>query len=354
MPTMGDIAKHSGYCRATVSAVINGKGSVCEVTRRAILEVARKLGYKHPGLPEAHEGDHPGIIGVVFRNVTHPYNEMLVNGIERALADSPYRAEFFSTHENATREAEIFESLYTRNARGLILGPVSKGWSLESIWHFYQTNVPVICIEKIAALPIDYADFDNQAAGYKATEFLIKKGHEKIWYVQGSPNSVASEQRELGYKKCLLEHKKYFDYSMLVPGLDEMDQVYARLKERFAKSKDRPSAILCFNDLSAIGAYKAIYEIGLKIPGNVSVVGCDNIPMAAAMFPGLTTISFQVTEVAEYVAKALIEKIERKEPRAKRIARIFPPTLIRRESVADLNASPRTTARERKREAALA
>jgi DNA-binding LacI/PurR family transcriptional regulator len=211
---------------------------------------------------------------------------------------------------------------------------VLRGVSLEHLWMFAASKTPVISIERVPGLPIDYVDFNNERAAHLATEHLIRAGHRRICYLAGPETSQSSAERARGFQLAHLRlGVPYDDARIIACGSSSADGYAAALQIYKEKSAARrPTALFCFSDLVALGVYQAAHKLGLRIPDDLSVVGCDDIDMSSILGPALTTVSFSVREVGRFVAQRMIEAVRNGRP-AGGLAEVFHPRLIERDSV---------------------
>lgn len=329
MLTMADIARLSGYSRVTVSAVIGNKPGVSKKARDKILKVVKEHNYTPNLMATALKHKSTNLIGLIVRDITNPYFMKLAEGVEKVLSKQGYNILYINTAEEHVKEVEALKNLSSYRVAGVILTPILKGVSLTHVQRFQHSETPLISIEKIPDLQLDYVDFDNEQAGRLATEYLIKRGHKNLCYLAGPKTSIASEQRGKGFKSISLEHG--VKAKQVSCGSGSEDGYLAAL-DLLKDLKYRPSAIFCFSDMVALGVYKAAHQLKIRIPEEISIVGCDDINIASILGPALTTISFSINRVGEYVARYLIDCITNNSPRAP-LSKVFFPELVERDSV---------------------
>lgn len=335
MISMKQLAELCGYSRVTVSAALHGKPGVSDKVRDEILRVAKEQNYTPNKMAASLKGERSYLIGMLVRDITNPFYTQMIKVIDEVVSASGYSLLLLNTNEDPEREESCLKTFFSYYIDGLLLSPfIQQDNSYKLLDHFIKKEIPVIMLDRMEAnTEVGYVGFRNRMGAHSATEHLIDRGHRKISYLAGPEASISSMERGEGFLRCLEEHEiETSEHTVTDCGSSSENGYKAALK--LLKSKEsRPSAILCFNDLVAIGVYRAAQELELKIPQDLSVVGFDNIDLTEILAPPLSTVSLHINQVAKDAANKLLACIEKKEDPAS-LQQTYVPTLIERQSVA--------------------
>lgn len=334
MVTAEDIARLSGVSRTTVFAVVKGKPGVSEKTRDRVLAVIREHGYQNGLVQKSLLGEVSKTIGVVVGNINNPFFTEVVSGIHGVLRARGYQHMLYhGTEERPEEGAEEFEALGTYDLRGYIISAGESEQYEKHIRWVLESTRPLVTIMEAPGLETNTVRFDNRKGSRDATHYLIAKGHRRIACLTGPVRSATAKERILGFVESLVAHEVEFNDAMIVRAGDTSEDGYRAALKVLAKPETRPTALLCCNDLVAIGCYKAAHELGLHIPNDVSVVGFDGIDMGEVMGPPLTTLSVFPREIGRLAAEMLLEVVSGGNHRQGHLERIVEHRLIERESV---------------------
>lgn len=285
--TMHEIARQCGVSPATVSRAFRDDPRIKAETKERIRAVARELNYAPLQNRKRKSSRLSRIIALLVTDISNPFFPEIVHGVEDMAFDAGYRVSLWNTREDVEREAQYIETLKASDVDGMILG--ASRLSEEQVREITRTGIPCVVINRIIPdIPSVFADYEEGA--YQATRYLLHLGHERIALVNGPANAQPSIWRENGFRKALQEFGKDVEKNLISfnPPLVEGGYV-ATLK---VLSMERPpTAILAYNDLVALGSLRALRERGLSVPGDISIVGYDDIFLSAYLDPPLTTVS---------------------------------------------------------------
>ncbi|WP_292696338.1 LacI family DNA-binding transcriptional regulator [Mesorhizobium sp.] len=299
--TMIDIARAAGCSQATVSFVLNNSPGIklSQQTRERVIEAARTLGYTapafealHPTLPAfggpAFEG-LDGVIGfAVDQLATSPEAVVAIEGARQASWNAGNVLLVAQTLGDSVMEPRAISALTKRGISALIYMTIFTR-EITAPDYLYGLDIPVILLNCYTA---DYAFPavvpSEIAGGQSSTRHLISHGHRRIATITGEPWMQAAQDRLKGYRRALATADIPFDPELVVEGDWSASAGYAATVKLLAL-RDKPTAIFCQNDRTAIGCYEALKEAGLHIPGDISVVGYDDEEIARHLFPPLTT-----------------------------------------------------------------
>ncbi|WP_027032461.1 LacI family DNA-binding transcriptional regulator [Mesorhizobium loti] len=299
--TMTDIARAAGCSQATVSFVLNNSPGIrlSQQTRNRVVEAARALGYSAPAFSAlqkpvaAFEGPAfdglDGVIGfAVDQLATSPEAVVAIEGARQASWNAGNVLLVAQTMGDAVMEPRAIQALTRRGISALIYMTIFTR-EITAPDFLYSLDIPVILLNCYTA---DYAFPavvpSEIAGGQSSTRHLISHGHRRIATITGEPWMQAAQDRLKGYRRALATADIPFDGELVVEGDWSASAGYAATVKLLAL-KDRPTAIFCQNDRTAIGCYEALKEAGLHIPQDISVVGYDDEEIARHLFPPLTT-----------------------------------------------------------------
>lgn len=311
--TIGDVARLAGVSKATVSAVLNDKGTVRDSTHDRVVEAIRELNYRprRPG-DTVQVGDRRSL-GLLIKEVDNPYYQEVVAGIRAFGSRHGYAVVVASSEGDAAAEREQTELLRRLGVAGLIVTPVlNPETDLSHLFELQRRNFPFVLLERILGLQASLVDIENAEGSRAATEFLIKQGHQRIVHFAGPAYSMHSRERVDGVRHAFSRSRLVFPDEAVVPVGAHLEDGY---REGLAYFRDRdrserPTAVTCYNDLVALGLIRALRELGLDVPGDVSVVGFDNLALLPYTGIPLTTVNVPKVEMGERATEMLIRRIE--------------------------------------------
>ncbi len=297
--TMRDVAAASGFSPATVSIVLNNAPLaryIAPATKKRIEEAAKKLGYRPNAMARFLRSNRSHSIGVMFFDITDPYCTPILRGIENALYQSSYVPIFADAHNQKNRFERYLEMLLEHHVEALI---VVANWLLVDI-HLLadvsKRNIPAatICWE-LDGESVSSVMVDNEMGGRLALEHLHRQGHRKIAFIRGPKMLIDSAPRWRGIQRFAQSVKLEIDPQLVGQLTDSLDANSGfdggyRFTEELLQKKRRFTALLAFDDLTALGAIRALTKAGVRVPQQCSVIGFDDVPLSALSAPSLTTI----------------------------------------------------------------
>jgi len=301
-----DIAAQAGVSINTVSRALRNQGYVNETTRATIFQIAEELGYSVP-LHTSPSESRALTIGVLVQDIKNPFYPMVIEGVEQALWQERANLLFGCSYRQESKERDIFSSFCQQQVDGIFLGSVINPEYILSQLH--ETSIPVTSIsQRFQECDVDYVITDNYKCAILAMEHLIKLGHTRIAQISGLDTQISSLKRLRGYKDALGNAGLPFDEQLLRSGNNTMESGYFLTKDLLHASEDL-TAIFAFNDVTALGAARAIREANLQIPVDISLVGVDDIPSAEYFEVPLTTVRQSMVEIGRKATEILIAKI---------------------------------------------
>ena len=334
-PTMHEIAERCGVSRATVSAVLNGKPGVSEKTRNKILNTMRRCNLHHRLLSPSLRVHFAQMFAVVIPDISNPFYSEMQAGFLDVMQEYDNHTLTYPTDGSHEDEVNVVSTLLEYDLAGFVVAPSQKSQSTEHLQRISDNGVPLLLLGSTPGLQAHVVDLDNRVGSKTATDYLFSQGHRRIACLAGQMMSTSAKERVMGFVESLLEHGQSFDESLVLWTDASSAGGYKRALEILAPSEKRPTALTCFNDVVAIGAYRAAYELGLRIPDDVSIIGFDDIEICKVMGPPLTTVSVQPRNVGKGMANTLLA-ILKGEIRGAYTRQIVETTLVERGSVCKL------------------
>lgn len=286
-----DIAKAAGVTPGTVSRALRDSDRVNADTKKRIQRLADEMGYSPDAQARSLVMGRTQLIGVVVTTMTDPFIGGIVQSIESAAHDQGYAVILASSNDIPEREIAAAKMLQSRRVDGVIVTSSRVGALYQA--SLEQPSVPVVLINSLAQHSGRHTlsiRVDNRHGGYLATNHLIQKGHRRIAYVASPADRSDNVERMAGYRDALTEAGLESDPSLVVQGTGRAGGGQRALPVLLSLH-DPPSAVFCYNDMTAIGLIGAAREAGLHLPQDLAVVGFDDIAFAQFAYPPLTTIA---------------------------------------------------------------
>jgi DNA-binding LacI/PurR family transcriptional regulator len=307
--TIRDVAARAGVSHQTVSRVINDNPNVAVETRDRVLTAIRELGYVPSPMARGLISNQTHSIGVVSDDISDQFFARVVAGAEAEARSRGYYLMIGSVEPDDDQRGYL-RLLLERRVEGLILARPSAPLSAEDLLHAKTAGVPIVSVasNRLPGFPI--VDVDNVQGGYAATAHLVESGHRQIATIVGPREFPSATARFEGYRRALDEANVRHDPGLVEHaddwGLESGRAAAARLLER----EESFTALFAHSDLIALGAIRQLREAGKRVPEDVSVVGYDDLPVAAYVDPPLTTVHQAMDEVGALAAAVLLDQLE--------------------------------------------
>lgn len=334
MATEQDIADRCGVSRTTVWAVLNGKQGVKEATRERVLAAVRALNYQPPATRRSLRAQFANVTAVIVRDIHNPFFTQVSSGVREVMVANGRHMLYYGSDMELEDHAQILELFRYCHVPGYIVSAMDRGPSLDVLRSLVDEGVCVVSIGgALPDLPTPTVSIDFRRGSRLATEHLLARGHRRLAFLAGPPKWT--DERTLGFVEALLRHGVPFDSSMIVTAGISIEEGRRAALQALSAPDRRPTALACFSDFIAMGAYRAAHELGLRVPDDVSIVGFDNIDITAILGPPLTTVSTFPQEIGRTAAHALLRSL-RGEADAPNAQHITDVELVERESVRDV------------------
>jgi LacI family repressor for deo operon, udp, cdd, tsx, nupC, and nupG len=286
-----DIAKTAGVSHSTVSRALSDSPLVSAQTKVRIQRLAREMGYSPDAQARSLVMGRTQTVGVVVTTITDPFIAEIVQVIERTARDHGYSVILASSDAEPEREIAAVEMLRSKRVDGVVVTSSRIGALYQD--YLDRLSVPVVLVNSHSEQRGPYTfsiNVDNRHGAYLATKHLVELGHRRIAYVTGPSDHSDDLDRIAGYREVLNLAGIGFDPTLVVPGNGRASGGESALPALRALA-DPPTAVFCYNDMTAIGLMRAARQAGLEVPQTLSLVGFDDIPFASYVQPSLTTIA---------------------------------------------------------------
>jgi LacI family transcriptional regulator len=304
---MKQVAERAGVSISTVSHVINNTRAVSDDVRRRVLEIIDEMRYVPSAVARSLKNDKTNTIGVLVPNSSNPYFAELIRWIEDAAFESGYHIILCNAHGDARKQNVYLRLLMEKRIDGLVL--IASGADEEHDLLLRQESVPIIQLERaLPGLDTDLVLAGQEEGAWQATRHLIELGHRAIACVSGPADLPRSRERVGGFMRAMREAGLAVQDDDVVHVEFTSAGGHAAFASLLARPR-RPSAVFVTSDLMAIGGLCAASSAGVKVPGELSVVGYDDICTASYAIPPLTTIAPPKREMARLAIGRLIERI---------------------------------------------
>ncbi|TDO69926.1 LacI family transcriptional regulator [Halanaerobium saccharolyticum] len=311
--TIKTIAKELGVSYATVSRALNDHPDVNEETKKRVISKANEMGYQPNAIARGLVNNETKTIGLVIPDITNPFFPQVARGVEEAAVTADYNIFLCNTNWNPEREDHYVNALMQKQIDGLIMTPSSE--DVNHLKNLLNSQLKTVFISSFIPLN-DYTSIivDNAKGTEKAMNYLIKKGHRNIAFIGAGEERYANQERLKGYKNSLKKHDIKIEDKYITnvknsydrkSGFDLMNQIINNFNK-----KQLPTAVICYNDLLALGVIQALRLKGFRIPEDMAVIGFDDISFSSLPEVQLTTIAQPKYEMGKIALETLIEKIK--------------------------------------------
>ena len=325
-----DVARRAGVSVTTVSHTLNGTRFVSEAARTKVQEAAHALGYVPSEVARGLKHKTTRTLGMLVPNNSNPYFAEIIRGVEHHCYGAGYSLLLCNSNDDPGQQSDHLRVLAERRVDGIVL--VASGDDDAIVDVCKDLRLPLVLVDReIDAIAVDLIEVDHAAGGELATEHLLSLGHRRVACIVGPADLRPSQQREAGWQRALAR-------AGVTPRADESvrgdfgPESGAAAMRRLLQSAQPPTAVFVCNDMMAIGALHALHEAGIAVPGALSIVGFDDIELAAYTSPPLTSVAQPKEAIGTGAATLLLERLHdgRTEPRRA----ILQPQLHRRASTA--------------------
>ncbi|PRY20950.1 LacI family transcriptional regulator [Aliiruegeria haliotis] len=308
MVSIKDVAKAAGVSVSTVSHVINKTRFVAPDTRSAVEKAVDDLGYEPSYLARALKSNRTRTIGMLVTSSTNPFFAEIVSGVEEGCFQAGYSLILCNAGDQPGRQRSYLKTLMQKRIDALVVMTVNRDPDFQSELD-RLTNLPRAVLDSDPMPHACAIGDDSILGGRLAAEYLAGRGHRRIGCLSGPERHTRSDDRLSGFRDGLAQAGLSLDPGLVAAGELSARGGYEAMRALIERGA-LPDALFAFNDLMAMGAYKAVAEEGLAVPGDISIIGYDDLEIASYLQPGLTTIRQPGFNLGLEAAEILIRNLE--------------------------------------------
>lgn len=309
--TIRDIARLAGVSPTTVSKIINQTGSISKETTDKVMKIIKETGYHPIYSAKSLASNKSNLIGIIADgkynvDFTHPFFSKVLNSFKNHIGSLGYDFMFFS---NEKFTGEYLERCRYYNVDGCLI--ISGDTNDEGSIQLDMSEIPVVGVDmELEGASSSYVMTDNEKLAEKVVQHAYLNSIQSIAFIGGNKDSYITKKREDGFRKAMKTYDLEYHEEWVIYG-DYFDTSGYECMNELLKCEKKPELVFACSDLMALGAMKAIHEHNLSVPGDISVIGCDDIDASRFSYPPLTTIrqdNEKIGLLAAYLLSDLIEK----------------------------------------------
>jgi LacI family transcriptional regulator len=328
-PRIGQVADLAGVSATTVSHALNGRRPVSAATRRRVLDAIEQLGYRPNVVARGLRAGRTLTVGLIIPDITNPFYPVLARGLQDVLGPAGYDEIVTNTNGDRDLERLALDKMISRQVDGIAFAVFHT--HAEDLAPVIDAGIPVVRLGGRQAQPgVDLVHSDDEGAACEAVRYLLRGGYHRVGFVCGAAAEGPAAERVAGYRAGLGEAGVALDPRLIVH--TEFSRAGgAGGVDRLLRLRRPPDAVLCANDMMAIGALDAARERGLRVPYDLAVMGFDDIEAATLVTPQLTTMANPAREIGRACGRLLLDRIA--DPDGGRFTElVIPAQLVRRQS----------------------
>lgn len=332
MATIVDIARALNISKSTVSRALHEHSDINKETRLAVLKMATKLDYQPNLLAKSLVQSKSNTIGIIVPEFLTYFFPTVIMGAQEVAAKNGYNVVICQSQESYETEISNANVLLSNRVDGVLISMTRETKKFEHFKSFERHGIPVVFFNRVCdEMNTSRVLVNDYEGAYKVTEHLVQNGYRKIAHIGGPPSLRLSRNRLNGYKDALTQYKLPVKNNYIVES--DLSKKSAWLAAQQVLSlKNRPDAIFCVNDPTAIQVMLYAKTRGIKIPGELGVAGFSDDPIASVIEPPLTTVEQPVAEMGRVAMRILLSEIDSKGSNAKPVSELLTTRLIVRQS----------------------
>ncbi|WP_042345282.1 catabolite control protein A [Bacillus massiliigorillae] len=308
--TIYDVAREANVSMATVSRVVNGNPNVKPATRKKVMEVIDRLGYRPNAVARGLASKKTTTVGVIIPDISNIFFAELARGIEDIATMYKYNIILSNSDENKDKELHLLNTMLGKQVDGLIF--MGANITEEHVSEFKKSPVPIVLAGSLEnSQQISSVNIDYEAAAYDSVKSFIDRGHSKISLVLGNFEEPINIKKIAGYKRALEEHNIAYNEDYIIEGDFSYDSGI-EAADRLLELADRPTSVLVGADEMAVGVVHGIQDKGFNVPDDIEVISFDNTKLTLMVRPQITTIVQPLYDIGA-VAMRLLTKLMNKE-----------------------------------------
>jgi DNA-binding LacI/PurR family transcriptional regulator len=312
--TIKDIARAAGVSHSTVSRALSGHPAISPETVAKVKKIAARQGYIPSAVASGLKTNRSHALGVIVSRIDDPFFSEILQGIEDVVQDAGYSLFVAASNRDLEREHAIVFAMGRRRVDGVIL--CSTNLDRQRARQLQRYGIPIVAVENQSPEGNERSIYHDHFSGSLAlTQHLIELGHRRIAYLGNARSGRTDQDRQAGFREAMTHHGLPISDDYIFHGPNGRLDGGSVGAQHFLGLAQRPTALVCFNDMMAIGVLHTLQQSGLRVPADCSVVGFDNIQFAGYTNPPLTTFEqpkYQLGYQAAQMMMRLLESSDRK------------------------------------------
>ena len=330
--TIKDIARKLNISPSTVSRALRSHPDISRATRDRVMLMAEQCNYQPNRIAQSLQTRQTNTIGVIVPEIKHNFFSSAISGIEGVANEAGFVIMVCQSNESYCQEVVSTRALLSHHVAGLLISISQETERVEHLDGIVRRRIPLVFFDRVVpGIAAGTIVVDDAIGARKAVDFLIGRGYQRIGHLAGPQLISVARERYNGYRQALQEAGIPIDPQFVVHGGFHEKDGYEGLQRLMALPRP-PDAVFTVNDPVAIGAFRFVRERGLRIPGDVALVGFSNNPISSLIDPPLTTVDQPAFEIGRSAASLLIDQILSGEPLGEPEIRVLKTRLIVRGS----------------------
>lgn len=327
-----EVAKRAGVSNATASRALNRVPTVHPRLAKKVWRAASELGYYPNSLARGLVSGRTRILGLIVSDITNPFFPEIIQSFENAAVENNYEILLVSTQHDSERMGISVRRMLERRVEGVAV--FTSGIEEQLLRQLQFRNVPLLLVDGTSSLPrsvnlrVDYCQGIRQAV-----QHLVALRHETIAFITGPQRLQSAVTRKHAFEDALREIGMHVDPQLVIDGDHTLEGGMRALRALLEKGL-QPTAVMCSNDISAIGVIREAYGRGIRLPEELSVIGFDDVHMAQFIVPPLTTVRISRGEMGRLAFEALLAELKREQPSPDSTECVLSTDLVLRASTA--------------------
>ena len=337
-PTMKDVAQHAGVSVSTVSYVLNNSGPVASSRRARVLDAVRVLNYTPNDAARSLKRRSASTIGLVVPDLTNQFFALVTEGVERAAAERDVLVVLCAPEATGRSDSHHAQLLQSQRLDGVVY-LAGAGTSPSLVLELAKSGPVVLVDEQIPGFELPAVVANSLRGAREVAAYALEHGHQRLAVIGGPTVLWTAEQRLAGYREAVAAGGIDPDSVPVFPGDYRLESGVELARQALdVPAKQQPTALLCANDLMAIGALQYCRSAGIRVPEDLSITGFDDIPISGLITPALTTVSQPARDMGYAAATVLFDRLSGSGD-SQQPPEPFPATLHVRDSVLPPKAS---------------
>lgn len=309
------IAKEAGVSPATVSRVLTNNARVSEEKRKKVCDVIQKYGYTPNALAQGLSTAKTHTIGLLLANISSPFYATVATECEKVADKMGYLLLMLTSLSNYTLEAKQLRKLYEQQVDAILvvggrIDHITVDEEYVELINRINKTTPIVSTGRPAGAGNCKVGLDEGGSMNLAMEYLFELGHKKIALIGGRRDARSTLEKHISYRSMLRQRGIEYQENYVFESIDYSNQSGYQCMKRLLQQKDRPTAVVAINDYTAAGVIRAVYDAGMRIPEDISVIAFDNTYLSAALTPMLTSVGTNYSEFANHLVHAAIRSSE--------------------------------------------